>query len=1279
MLRYPPPGNGVVGNNGLDDPRGMLGGGGPVGGRGCVHLCALHGPSHGLVVEPAEARPVLVHLGENGAHHPDEQLPAGEHLHHTAAALELAVGALLHVVGAQPHVVLIGEVHVGQRIRLGLLEHLGGLRAEALYPADRQLVLIFKAAYPISSTVGIMQIERSQMLLPSNDALCLWEGASMSRRKATIRFTLFYSLFIALALVPNTAYADEGELGPAESVTIQEETALTPGEGATIPASNQTAREKSMTNVTDDPSEATGTSASEMEEVLATPVEDAATTAATQLPEPTTETQTVSTPSVQYAAHVSDQGWEPDLSKDGATVGTTGKARAIEALKISLANADGGIRYRSHCTNVGWQDWVADGAVAGTTGMSYSMQAIQIELTGNIASSYDVYYRIHAQNFGWLGWAKNGEIAGTTGWDYRAEAVEILLVKHGDKAPSSDKDAYIPSYYQTSITQEGESTVVRVRPDSLNLLRTDGVATDMRVTATMAYGDTVTRKVSGSTSLATINANGMALNVETYGPFTATIEYLKDGRVVGTDTREFGVTASEYNLAPLSASFPVVLYSISYWDYTTSATGTAAPSIVMLDRPSAFNWNALPSGMYAMPFMTEDAVKVSSDYSAFASYVKELKRLKPDSKFNLFINDITCSLIHSIIYANQIPQDNYKIYLLSDGTATYNFMNEAFNAEGVDPAAKEAQLEQSWLAAKEYAYKNGQASSDYGWHAHWDSMYAVLKCEPNTEWWMTRANLFQSADGNAFANAIATDPAVKKKNVASMLTALQQRGDATVAAFKALYNFNDGYFTAAEAEGKKPMVLLGTYVNLEQSFEDYAKLTMTYYGDEYAYYYKGHPNTPTGLWPSKQDQLSSLEITDIDSSVAAELILFFNPEVALSGYGSSTYNSATGDAGCGVFNMTKAAALSPSSTVDYSIMDWFASPISSSSDTAIQALCPKGDTCYLVEFSDMILKSADYDIAVFSGNTSALTYYKKLADGTYRLVRTKTNGSTLMTSAHVSGTGWISSVKEGKTAGTTGKSKALEAFKVDMAALPYSGTVQYQAHCANLGWQGWKNEGEVAGTVGESRQIEAIQMRLTNEFAEHYDIYYRAHVQDEGWLGWAKNGESAGTTGFGRRVEAIEVKLVEKDDAAPGSTARASIIGLPNVTAHVSSIGWQAAVHGTTYAGTTGMTLGVEALKLSVSGAPFNGDITYRSHVANQGWENTWTSNGRATGTTGKSRHMEALEVKLTGDLAKHYDILYRVHVSNIGWMPWVKNGVTAGTTGRGLPIEAVEMRLESK
>lgn len=60
-------------------------------------------------------------------------------MRHAAAALELAVGALLHVVGAQPDVVLVGEVQVGQGLGLGLFQHLGGLGAETLDLPDGEL------------------------------------------------------------------------------------------------------------------------------------------------------------------------------------------------------------------------------------------------------------------------------------------------------------------------------------------------------------------------------------------------------------------------------------------------------------------------------------------------------------------------------------------------------------------------------------------------------------------------------------------------------------------------------------------------------------------------------------------------------------------------------------------------------------------------------------------------------------------------------------------------------------------------------------------------------------------------------------------------------------------------------------------------------------------------------------------------------------------------------------------------------------------------------------
>lgn len=105
-----------------------------------------------------------------------------------------------------------------------------------------------------------------------------------------------------------------------------------------------------------------------------------------------------------------------------------------------------------------------------------------------------------------------------------------------------------------------------------------------------------------------------------------------------------------------------------------------------------------------------------------------------------------------------------------------------------------------------------------------------------------------------------------------MLTDLQNKGNETVEEFKNLYNFNDEYFKEAENQGKKAMMILGTYVNLEKSFEDYTNLTKLYYGDDYVYYYKGHPNTPTGMWPEKQKQLDELEVIDVDSSIAAELI-----------------------------------------------------------------------------------------------------------------------------------------------------------------------------------------------------------------------------------------------------------------------------------------------------------------------------------------------------------------------------------------------------------------------
>lgn len=134
--------------------------------------------------------------------------------------------------------------------------------------------------------------------------------------------------------------------------------------------------------------------------------------------------------------------------------------------------------------------------------------------------------------------------------------------------------------------------------------------------------------------------------------------------------------------------------------------------------------------------------------------------------------------------------------------------------------------------------------------------------------------------------------------------------------------------------------------------------------------------------------------------------------------------------------------------------------------------------------------------------------------------------------SHVSGTGWLSYVDSG-TSGTPSTGKSLEAFRLKLNNQDYTGDIQYEAHVAKTGWVGAVKNDAIAGTTGKSLALEAMKIQLTGELANHYDIYYRANVSTMGWLGWAKNNEVAGGTGFSLPILGYEVKLIRKGDPTP--------------------------------------------------------------------------------------------------------------------------------------------------
>lgn len=161
---------------------------------------------------------------------------------------------------------------------------------------------------------------------------------------------------------------------------------------------------------------------------------------------------------VIYRCHAQTYGWM-DWMEDGASSGTTGEAKRLEAIQISLQDQayPGDIEYCTHVQTYGWQDWSRNGEDAGTTGQSKRMEAVRIRLTGEMAEHYDIYYRVHVQTYGWLDWTCNGAVAGTSGLAKRMEAVEIQLVEKGGEAPGSVGNAFIHPLvqYQTHVQTYG--------------------------------------------------------------------------------------------------------------------------------------------------------------------------------------------------------------------------------------------------------------------------------------------------------------------------------------------------------------------------------------------------------------------------------------------------------------------------------------------------------------------------------------------------------------------------------------------------------------------------------------------------------------------------------------------------------------------------------------------------------------------------------------------------------------------------------------------------------
>ena len=113
--------------------------------------------------------------------------------------------------------------------------------------------------------------------------------------------------------------------------------------------------------------------------------------------------------------------------------------------------------------------------------------------------------------------------------------------------------------------------------------------------------------------------------------------------------------------------------------------------------------------------------------------------------------------------------------------------------------------------------------------------------------------------------------------------------------------------------------------------------------------------------------------------------------------------------------------------------------------------------------------------------------------------------------------------------------------------------------------------------------------------------------------------------------------------------------------------------------GTEGKAKRLEAIEIKLPDGVSGSSIEYRTHIQDIGWEKNWSKNGEKSGTEGQCKRLEAIQIRLTGEVAENYDVYYSVHAENFGWLGWAKNGEEAGTAGYGYRLEAIRIQLVTK
>ena len=343
---------------------------------------------------------------------------------------------------------------------------------------------------------------------------------------------------------------------------------------------------------------------------------------------------------------------------------------------------------------------------------------------------------------------------------------------------------------------------------------------------------------------------------------------------------------------------------------------------------------------------------------------------------------------------------------------------------------------------------------------------------------------------------------------------------------------------------------------------------------------------------------------------------------------------------------------------------------------------------------------------------------KAAGEGSRQLKKAQSQPEVMTIRSGMRGTAYTNSVQEGRNQGysraTGGRNRAQgysaaagDRNRTQSHSAAAGGRNRAQSHSTAAGGQHRVSSGHPGEDELRRMQNRHTQNRKTSQAKRRHSAHRSRHLIYAGMaavcvlvlflaagrIGKRNSAEASGQSDMilaenKKSVDGTGLEAANVSDTGEGGTAPSDIPAkswtnhLPDIGAmygiYVNQVGWSHFFADNSYC-MAPVNQFITAFRATVHNQPedMTGTIAYRVNLSGSGWLD-WVEDAGEGGSSQGAMPLEAVSMKLTGELGENYDVLYSV-LQNQQWTDWMKNGEEAGVSGAGLRLDGIRISIVKK